>query len=103
MQIQVDVPRKPISDFCHRWKVAELSVFGSVLRDDFRSDSDVDLLVSFKPDASPTLFDMVYMQKELESIFGRKVDLVSRRGVESSRNQIRRQAIMDSAMVIYGS
>jgi len=103
MRIKVDVPTESISDFCRRWKVSELSVFGSVLRDDFRSDSDLDLLVSFKPDASPTLFDMVYMQKELETIFDRKIDLVTRRSVESSRNTIRRKSIIESARVIYGS
>jgi len=63
----------------------------------------VDVLVSFQPEARHTLFDMARMQEELERLFGRKVDLVSRRGIETSRNYIRRRAILESAEVVYGS
>jgi uncharacterized protein len=72
-----------------------------VLRDDFGPDSDVDVLVRFAPDARHSLFDMVRMQNELEGILGRKVDLVSRRGIEASRNPLRRKAILESAEVVY--
>jgi len=76
-------------------------LFGSVLSDDFGPDSDIDILVTFAPEAKRTLFDMVDMKEELEAIFGRKVDLVSRRGVESSRNPIRRKAILSSAKIVH--
>lgn len=95
--------REAVDAFCLKWGVSELALFGSVLREDFRPESDVDVLVRFKDQARPTLFDMVRMQKELEGIIGRKVDLVSRRAVEKSRNHIRRNAILQSAEVIHGS
>jgi hypothetical protein len=97
------IDRRRVEAFCRRWKIAEFSPFGSVLRDDFSADSDVDVLVAFSPEARPSLFDMVKMQEELKVIFGREVDLVSRRGLETSRNPLRRRAILDSAEVIYGS
>ncbi|MHB9038400.1 MAG: nucleotidyltransferase family protein [Armatimonadota bacterium] len=92
-----------MSDFCKRWGIAELALFGSVLRDDFGPNSDVDVLVTFSPGARPTLFDMVHMQDELAGILGREVDLVSRRGVESSANYLRRKAILESAEVVYAA
>jgi predicted nucleotidyltransferase len=97
----IEIPTDKITDFCQRWKITEFALFGSVLRDDFRSDSDVDILVTFDPDAHRTLFDLVDMQDELEAMFGRKVDLVSRRGIERSRNYLRRKAILNSAQIIY--
>lgn len=95
------IPAKQLETFCRRWKIAELALFGSVLRPDFAPDSDVDILVTFLPDAGWSLFDHVRMQDELSAVLGRKVDLVSRRGIERSRNYIRRKAILDSAEVIY--
>lgn len=92
-----------IADFCRRWKITEFAVFGSILRDDFHNDSDIDVLVTFSPDASWSLFDHVDMQDELSEILGRKVDLLSRRGIEKSRNYIRREAILSSARVIYAA
>jgi len=84
-----------------RWNVTEMSIFGSSMRADFHPDSDVDVLVSFTPQANVSLFDMVHMQDELKAIFGREVDLVSKRGVETSRNYLRRKAILESAEVIH--
>ena len=92
-----------VQEFCRRWRITELALFGSVLRDDFGPESDIDLLVRFAPDARYTLFDMVSMQEELTRIFGRQVDLVSRRGIEASRNPLRRRAILESAEVIYAA
>jgi predicted nucleotidyltransferase len=103
MSARIPIDRKNIAGFCRRWKISEFALFGSVLRDDFRSDSDVDVLVTFAADAQWTLFDMVNMQDELEKIFGRKVDLVSRRGIEASRNYIRRKAILSSAEVVHAA
>lgn len=99
----ISAPKEKIAEFCARWEVVELAFFGSVLREDFGPESDVDVLVTFAPQARRTLFDHVDMQDELEAILGRKVDLVSRRGVERSRNQYRRSAILDSAEVIYAA
>ena len=103
LQDRLKVSPDEIADFCCRWQIAELALFGSVLRDDFRPDSDVDVLVTFVPEAHWTLFDLVRMQDELEKTLGKKVDLLTRRGVESNRNPIRRKAILDSSRVIYGA
>ncbi|MDE0434170.1 MAG: nucleotidyltransferase family protein [Bryobacterales bacterium] len=103
MNAHIDIPPDEIAAFCKRWQITELALFGSVLRDDFGPDSDVDVLVQFGEEARHTLFELDDMELELEEIFGREVDLVSRRGVEASRNYIRRKAILNSAQVIYGS
>lgn len=99
----IKIPQEQIAAFCQKHHVRKLAFFGSVLRDDFRPDSDVDVLVEFQPTAHPTLFDMARMQIELEQILGRKIDLVSKRGIEASRNFIRRQAILESAQDIYAA
>lgn len=83
-------------DFCRRWKVTEFALFGSVLRDDFGPDSDVDVLVSFAAETRYGLFDLVHMEDELRTLFGRDVDLVTRRAVESTPNTWRREAILGS-------
>lgn len=97
----IEIPVDQITKFCQRWKVKELALFGSVLREDFRPDSDIDILISFAPDNCWTLFDRVDMQDELTEIFGRKVDLVNKQGIERSRNYIRKDNILGSAKVIY--
>jgi predicted nucleotidyltransferase len=97
----IELPERQIADFCRRWKITEFALFGSVLRDDFNAKSDVDVLVTFAPAATWTLLDHVTMQDQLKTIIGRDVDLVSRRGIERSRNSIRRQDILGSAEVIY--
>lgn len=103
MSPRIIIDNNLLRDFCRRWRIVEFALFGSVLRDDFGPDSDVDVLVTFAPDAGLTLFDMVHMQDELTQILGREVDLVSRRGIESSANYIRKRAILDSAEVIYAA
>lgn len=103
MELRVPIPHQQVEGFCRRWKITELSAFGSVLRKDFGPASDVDVLVTFAPEAHWTLFDMARMRDELSEILGREVDLVSRRGVEASRNPIRREAILSSAQVIYAA
>ena len=99
--MKIKIPKAKIAEFCKRWNISELAIFGSALRADFRPDSDVDVLVSFAPEAKVTLFEMVHMQDELKQIFGRDVDLISKRGVENSRNYLRRKAILESAQVIH--
>jgi uncharacterized protein len=104
MTTQVSIDYEKIAKFCQRWKITELALFGSVLRDDFRPESsDIDVLVSFSQDAHWTLFDWVEMEEDIQTIFERKVDLVSRRGIERSRNHLRRQTILNSAQVIYAA
>jgi len=98
-RIPVDVQR--LTDFCRRWQITRLELFGSVLRSDFGPGSDVDILVSFAPGASWSLFDHVRMEEELSALLGRPVDLVSRRAVEGSPNWIRREAILRSAEPLY--
>ena len=99
----IDIPRDAIMSFCKRWQVAELSLFGSVLRDDFSADSDVDVMILFDPQARHTLLDMAQMGDELEQIFGREVDLIERTAVEKSRNYMRRAAILESVETIYAA
>lgn len=100
-KLPIPMSNKGVADFCRRWKITQLALFGSVLRDDFRTESDIDVLASFGDDAQWTLFDHVTMQEELNALFGRKVDLVSKHAIERSRNALRRKAILDSAEVIY--
>ncbi len=97
-QIRITLPPKKIEDFCLKWKVSEMALFGSVLSDEFRSDSDIDILVSFKNDADWGLFDFVDMIDELKAVFGRKVDLIEK---DSLRNPFRRQTILTDNEVIY--
>jgi len=101
MSARIPIDRERIAEFCRRWKITEFALFGSVLREDFRPDSDVDVLVTFAPDTRYSLFDLVHIQDELERIFGRKVDLVERKAVERSENYIRRKHILTSAEPVY--
>lgn len=95
------LPEDKIKTFCQKWKIIELSLFGSVLREDFRADSDLDVLVTFAPNAPWTIIDLVTMEQELASLAGREVDLVERRVIEKSQNPIRRAEILNSAQLLY--
>jgi len=92
-----------IDEFCKRWKVERLELFGSALRSDFGPESDVDILVTFADGSDWSLLDHVRMEEELAGIIGRDVDLVSRRAVARSHNWIRRDAILTSAEPIYAA
>jgi uncharacterized protein len=98
--LQIDLPGLLISEFCRKWKIAELSLFGSVLRDDFCEESDIDVLVTFSGDAEWSLFDYVDMREELKEIFGRDVDLVE---ASSLRNPFRRIEILNTRRIVYVS
>lgn len=100
---RIHLPVEQIAAFCERWGITEVALFGSVLCDDFRPDSDVDVLVQFRADATPSLFGLARMEAELSGLVGRRVDLVERKGVEQSPNYIRREAILASAKVIYAA
>ncbi len=99
--IKINLPMEKILAFCQKWQVTEFALFGSVLRDDFRPDSDIDIMVQFHPDAHPTFSTLDQMETELEAIFDRDVDLLTRQGIEASRNYLRRHEILSSAQVIY--
>jgi predicted nucleotidyltransferase len=101
MGIQIDVPRDKIADFCRRNHISSLAFFGSVLRDDFRPDSDVDVMVEFKHGQEPDLIGLVSMENELTEILERKVDFVERQAVERSENYIRRRHMLQSVEAIY--
>jgi predicted nucleotidyltransferase len=93
-----EIPIRKIEEFCKRWKITEFALFGSVLREDFSADSDVDVLVTLGPESHVSLLDWVDMQDELRAVFGREVDLVSRGGL---RNPFRRKEILRTRKVIY--
>lgn len=97
---RLPVDEDQLEAFCHRWKVARLELFGSMLIDPLRAE-DVDLLVTFANDARWGLFEHEHMQYELAGLLGRKVDLISRRAIEGSRNAVRRDAILSSAVPVY--
>lgn len=99
--LQIDLAPDAIQRFCQKWQITELSLFGSVLRDDFRPDSDIDVLVSFSPDAPWSLLDLVNMEYELADLTGRDIDLVEKRAIENSANWLRRDEILSTAQVIY--
>ena len=100
MPAQIDIPMDKVVDFCHKWKIIEFSLFGSVLREDFRSDSDVDVLIEFEPGAPWSLWDWIDMIEELKVIFGRDVDMVSKVAL---RNPFRRHAIMTTREIVYAA
>jgi len=89
-----------LAAFCRKWRIRELSLFGSALREDFGPESDLDFLVSFEPDAGWDLFDLITMKDELESHFGRRVDLVEK---EALRNPWRKYEILRTREVVYAA
>ena len=97
---RITIPQKKLNEFCRRWNVVEFAVFGSALREDFNSESDVDVLVTFAPDAEISLFDIAQMQIELERLYRRSVDLIEK---ASLRNPYRRREILQTAQVLYAA
>jgi hypothetical protein len=100
ISLKLEVSEDAIASFCQRWKITEFALFGSILRDDFRQDSDVDVLVSFAPDSKWSLWDIIAMKEELETLFGREVDFVQKEGL---RNPFRRYEILSTKQVIYAA
>jgi predicted nucleotidyltransferase len=92
---------KKIESFCKRWKVTEFALFGSAVRDDFSPKSDIDALVSFAPQSEWSLFDHIQMKQELKELFGRDVDLITRRALEQSHNSLLRSEVLGTAKVLY--
>ncbi|MFP4502785.1 MAG: nucleotidyltransferase family protein [Candidatus Hydrogenedentota bacterium] len=100
MSVRFDLPMDAIEDFCRKRGVKELSIFGSALTDEFRPDSDVDVLVVLQDDAAWSLFDHIEAERELAQIFGREVDLVKKNAI---RNPFRRHHILNHLEVIYAA
>lgn len=98
LQQRLKVSAEDIASFCDRWKIDEFALFGSVLRDDFHSDSDIDVLVTFSPDSQWDFFEVVHAQQELETLFGREVDLTQKKGLV---NPFSRAEILSKYRVIY--
>mgnify|MGYP001607161782 FL=1 len=100
MSPRIPLDRERITELCRRYRVSELSLFGSVLRDDFGPNSDVDVLVEFEPRADLSLTDLIALQDELGALFRRPVDLVDKHGL---RNPFRRHAILRARQVVYAA
>jgi len=98
--IKIDIPRDRIAEFCRRWNVTELAIFGSAIGDNFGPDSDVDILVVVRDDAMWTVFDHIKAEEELGEILGRRVDLVEKSTI---RNPFRRHHIMKNHVVVYAA
>jgi hypothetical protein len=99
----IELPIEQIQQFCDRWQITEFALFGSVLRDDFRPDSDIDVLVTFAPEAKRGLSETLQMKEELQIIFDRKVDFIVKVAIERSENWLRRKNILESAQVVYAT
>ena len=92
-----------LAEFCSKWRIVRLELFGSALRDDFRPESDIDLLVTFAPDAPWSLLDIVHLEEELSGRLGRKAEIAERSAVEQSANPFRRKNILGSAQLLYAA
>jgi len=101
VEARISLDERTIADFCARWRVSRLELFGSVLTDAFRPESDVDMLVTFQPDADWGLFDHAAMEEQLSALLGRRVDLLTRRSVERGANPIRRASILSNATPLF--
>ena len=97
----IHLETETISKICQDWQIVELALFGSVLREDFNVDSDIDLLVSFAEDAKITFFDLDTIEQEFSKLFNRPVDVVTKAAIEQSHNWIRRKNILENSQVIY--
>jgi predicted nucleotidyltransferase len=99
LQPRIPIDREALSRFCEKWGIVRLELFGSVLRDDFGPESDVDVLITLEPGREfETGFELVEMQWELEALFGRKVDVLTRRSVERSYNTVRSESVLAGAV-----
>ncbi|MCU0917152.1 MAG: nucleotidyltransferase family protein [Planctomycetes bacterium] len=96
----IEIPQDRLAEFCRKWKVTEFALFGSILREDFGPDSDIDVLVTFQPQAVWSLWDLLDMRDELRDLFGREIDLIEK---EALRNPFRRHEILKSYQVVYAA
>lgn len=99
----LNIQDERLKEICKRYLIKELAIFGSALKEDFNDSSDVDLLYTFQDTANHSLFDVVKIKEEFEKLFGRSVDLLSRRAIERSRNEFRKKAILANTKIIYAA
>ncbi len=99
----INIHEEQLKEICKKYLIEELAIFDSALREDFNDSSDVDLLYTFQDTASHSLFDVVKIKEEFEKLFGRSVDLISRRAIERSRNEFRKKAILTNTKIIYAA
>lgn len=97
----LDLPMVHIKELCDRWQIVEFALFGSVLREDFQPTSDIDVLITFAPNARKGLLTLARIKHELEDLLGRNVDLLTKKSIEQSHNLDRRSTILQSAQVLY--
>ncbi len=95
------IPGESLKKLCQHWQIIELSLFGSILREDFNADSDIDLLVKFSEEARITFFDLDVIEQQLSQLFHRPVDVVTKSAIEQSHNPIRRKNILENSKLIY--
>ena len=98
---RLNIQPSQLEEFCQQWQIVEMSLFGLVLRDDFKAKSDIDILVSFADDAKITFFDLEVIEEQLSKLFNRPVDVVTKRAIEQSHNWIRKKNILENSRVIY--
>jgi hypothetical protein len=98
---QLPIDETTLAEFCRKWKIAKLELFGSFLRGEARPDSDIDLLVTYEAGTRWSLLEHVHIENELSDLTGRKIDLVMRQAVEAGHNAIRRNEILGTAVPIY--
>ena len=101
--MDLEISPEKIVEFCRRWKISRLAVFGSAVRGKLQPDSDIDLLATFASDADWSMFDHYRMEDELVAILGREVDLASKKAIEENPNPIFRREILGSAKEIYAA
>lgn len=99
----VNISAQDIEHFCKKWNVREFYLFGSSVQGEFHPESDVDVMVSFAPQANYSLLDLVDMEEELKELFGRRVDIVEKQAIEKSENYIRRNSILNSCKILYAA
>ena len=95
------ISSESLTKLCQHWQIVEVSLFGSILREDFNTNSDIDVLVKFSEEARITFFDLDVIEQELSKLFYRPVDVVTKLAIEQSHNPIRRKNILDNSKVIY--
>ena len=100
-QSRLGVSEKELSDFCSRWNIREMALFGSVLREDFHDKSDIDVLIVFAPGARQGLLTLAKIKHELESLVNHPIDIAVKASIQNSDNWIRRQEILSTAQTIY--
>ncbi len=99
---RLNISDEQLAEFCRKWKIVRLELFGSALREDFNVEkSDLDLLVTFDAGVEWSGYDHVHMQDDFAALVGRAVDLISRKAIEESKNWIRRKHILEAARVVY--